>query len=67
MGLTTSSLYPWDIVGKVNHVEVVLDIFLEGVLKAWKLEFEHGLRFLQKSQNYLLMQVSKQAVFKLFL
>ena len=52
MGLTTFSVYPWDIENTVNHVEEVLHTHLEDVQKAWRQEFVAGLRLIPKSQSY---------------
>ena len=42
MGLTTFSVYPWDIEDIVNRAEEVWRIFLEEELKVWKLGYVLG-------------------------
>jgi hypothetical protein len=42
MGLTTFSVYLWDIEDIVNHAEEVWHIFLEEELRAWRLGYVLG-------------------------
>jgi len=52
MGLTTFFDYQWVIGNVVHHVEVVLHIRLEDVLKVWKHGFGHGQKLILKNQNF---------------
>ena len=64
MGLTTFSV-SWVIGKKSNHEEVVLHIFPEEELKAWKPELERGLKLILTNLNYWHMQDLRLDVFRL--
>jgi hypothetical protein len=51
MGLTNVFDYLWVIENIVSHVVVVLRIFLEVALKAWRQELGLGQKLFQNNQN----------------